>query len=144
MTRRLRAERNKGPDVLKSFRLNRGLQTVVPLLVLLFTGVLLAAGCRTTGALGAPEPLLETATPAGGTSADADAPGATREPASTPVPATHVPPTATATQELARLPESPEVGAVAPSLTLPDLAGHEVTLRGLRGKPVLLNFWASW
>ena len=29
-------------------------------------------------------------------------------------------------------------------LTLKDAAGHKVHLRDLRGKPVLLNFWATW
>jgi hypothetical protein len=33
---------------------------------------------------------------------------------------------------------------LAPDLTLPDLHGNEVTLSDLRGKVVLLNFWATW
>jgi len=32
----------------------------------------------------------------------------------------------------------------APALDLPDLAGRRVRLEDLRGKPVLLNFWAFW
>jgi len=37
-------------------------------------------------------------------------------------------------------------GAAAPKadLTLKDAAGAKVRLRDLRGKPVLLNFWATW
>jgi thiol-disulfide isomerase/thioredoxin len=37
-------------------------------------------------------------------------------------------------------------GAGAPKvdLTLKDAAGAKVRLRDLRGKPVLLNFWATW
>ncbi len=38
----------------------------------------------------------------------------------------------------------PEVGAIAPRFTLPDLNGDEVTLDDYRGKVVLLNFWATW
>jgi len=35
-------------------------------------------------------------------------------------------------------------GGVAPDFTLPDLAGREWTLSGLRGKKVLLIAYASW
>ena len=38
----------------------------------------------------------------------------------------------------------PEIGKLAPDFTLNDLDGQEVSLSGLRGKPVLLNFWATW
>ena len=38
----------------------------------------------------------------------------------------------------------PEVGKTAPDFTLTDLDGKTVTLSGLRGKPVLINFWATW
>jgi thiol-disulfide isomerase/thioredoxin len=42
------------------------------------------------------------------------------------------------------LEESPRVGYLAPPFTGTDLAGKEFTLAGLKGKVVLLNFWASW
>src|SRR5262249_44257408 len=35
-------------------------------------------------------------------------------------------------------------GSVAPTFRLPALAGGEVDLASLRGRPVLLNFWATW
>lgn len=38
----------------------------------------------------------------------------------------------------------PRVGSVAPDFTLHDLAGSPVTLSTLRGKVVLVNFWATW
>ena len=31
-----------------------------------------------------------------------------------------------------------------PALSLPDLEGRAVTLASLRGRPVLVNFWATW
>ena len=38
----------------------------------------------------------------------------------------------------------PLVGSPAPEILLKDLQGHEVRLSDLRGKVVLLNFWATW
>lgn len=38
----------------------------------------------------------------------------------------------------------PEIGKLAPDFTLTSLDGQEVSLSGFRGRPVLLNFWASW
>lgn len=35
-------------------------------------------------------------------------------------------------------------GKPAPSFTLQDLEAHDVTLDSLKGKPVLLSFWATW
>jgi thiol-disulfide isomerase/thioredoxin len=40
--------------------------------------------------------------------------------------------------------EGPAIGKLAPDFTLTGLDGQEVSLGGLRGRPVLLNFWASW
>ncbi len=36
------------------------------------------------------------------------------------------------------------VGQPAPLFTLPDMEGNPVSLRDFRGRPVLLNFWATW
>ena len=36
------------------------------------------------------------------------------------------------------------VGESAPLFTLKDLDGNEVSLSSFKGKPVLLNFWATW
>lgn len=46
-------------------------------------------------------------------------------------------------------PDSPpgpsvQVGSVAPDFTLKTYGGEEVTLSDLRGKVVLINFWATW
>jgi cytochrome c-type biogenesis protein len=37
-----------------------------------------------------------------------------------------------------------QVGKPAPAFTLKDIDGHPVSLSGLKGKPVLINFWATW
>ncbi|HZP25029.1 MAG TPA: TlpA disulfide reductase family protein [Terriglobales bacterium] len=37
----------------------------------------------------------------------------------------------------------PRIGSTAPQLTITD-SQHTVSLEQLRGKPVLLNFWATW
>lgn len=39
---------------------------------------------------------------------------------------------------------APGVGRDAPDFNLPDLAGKDTFLLAFRGKPVLLNIWASW
>ena len=36
------------------------------------------------------------------------------------------------------------IGSAAPELSLPDLNGDTLTLSSLKGKPVLVHFWASW
>ncbi len=40
--------------------------------------------------------------------------------------------------------ESPLLGKPAPDFTLTDLDGNAISLSSLRGKPVVLNFWASY
>lgn len=48
---------------------------------------------------------------------------------------------ATETESGAR---GPEVGSLAPDFNLPNLDGDYTSLNSYRGKPVLLNFWATW
>lgn len=38
----------------------------------------------------------------------------------------------------------PSTGTPVPDFTLRDLSGNEVTLSALAGKPVVINFWATW
>ena len=40
--------------------------------------------------------------------------------------------------------EAPKVGYFAPNFRLASLSGEEISLAGLRGKVVLINFWATW
>jgi peroxiredoxin len=42
------------------------------------------------------------------------------------------------------LPPAPAVGHPAPDITATTLDGETFTLSELRGKPVVLNFWATW
>lgn len=39
---------------------------------------------------------------------------------------------------------APQVGALAPNFTLRDIHGDQVSMTGLRGKNVIINFWATW
>jgi cytochrome c biogenesis protein CcmG/thiol:disulfide interchange protein DsbE len=39
---------------------------------------------------------------------------------------------------------APTLPETAPDFTLTTLTGEKITLSSLRGKPVVLNFWASW
>ena len=36
------------------------------------------------------------------------------------------------------------INAPAPDFTLASITGHQITLSQYRGKPVLVNFWATW
>ena len=38
----------------------------------------------------------------------------------------------------------PQVGSLAPDFNLVNLEGNYISLDSFRGKPVLLNFWATW
>jgi thiol-disulfide isomerase/thioredoxin len=49
-----------------------------------------------------------------------------------------------ADREPQALEEAPALGYLAPDFTLLSLDGQAITLSELRGKPVLLNFWATW
>ena len=42
------------------------------------------------------------------------------------------------------LPLDSNIGQQAPGFILNDLAGNEISLESFIGKPVLLNFWATW
>ena len=40
--------------------------------------------------------------------------------------------------------ESPLIGGPAPPFSLTDIDGRTVRMEELRGKPVVINFWATW
>jgi len=42
------------------------------------------------------------------------------------------------------LPVAARIGDPAPAFTLTDLNGHRLSLGDLHGRPVIVNFWASW
>jgi cytochrome c biogenesis protein CcmG/thiol:disulfide interchange protein DsbE len=54
------------------------------------------------------------------------------------------PPSVSAPAPSAALPPAPKVGSPAPEIGIADLEGSPVTLDSLRGRTVLVNFWASW
>jgi cytochrome c biogenesis protein CcmG/thiol:disulfide interchange protein DsbE len=53
-------------------------------------------------------------------------------------------PTSTPTATPSPTPEGPKNGEPAPDFTLQDLKGRSVQLSSLKGRAVLLNFWATW
>ena len=83
----------------------------------------------------APAPLApDVATPALPTPGASPSPDISASPATSPSPA----PSAAGT------PAAFGVGAPAPALTLPQLGGGTIDLAALRGKPVWVNFMATW
>ncbi len=54
------------------------------------------------------------------------------------------PGSATAAGDDAQMPPSPLLGRPAPSFDLEDTHGHKVSLASYKGRPVLVNFWATW
>ncbi len=47
-------------------------------------------------------------------------------------------------QEQAAQANSPKIGTIAPDITIPDTSGKPFSLSALKGKYVLIDFWASW
>jgi thiol-disulfide isomerase/thioredoxin len=39
---------------------------------------------------------------------------------------------------------APQQGFLAPDFTLSSLAGTDISLSDFKGKPIIINFWASW
>ncbi|GAH56012.1 unnamed protein product, partial [marine sediment metagenome] len=38
----------------------------------------------------------------------------------------------------------PEIGKTAPTFQLKNLSGQTISLGDFQGKPILINFWATW
>ena len=70
-------------------------------------------------------------------------PTATETPEPTPVPTETPVPTAEPTIEPTATP-APVIAWNMPDFTVVDAAGNEVLLSSFGGKPIVLNFWASW
>lgn len=110
----------------------RAHQTRLRITIALAGLALLASGCS------AGEPLV-TATPP--VAANRETPTMPPAPTSTPI---------TSAEEIRQVAaavtasRAPEVGQPAPNFTLTDLDGRAVQLADFRGRPVLLNFFASW
>ncbi|MGY6561643.1 MAG: TlpA family protein disulfide reductase [Luteibaculaceae bacterium] len=50
----------------------------------------------------------------------------------------------TTAQRVADAPTMPKIGEKAPEIVLPGVDGKELKLSSLKGKVVLIDFWASW
>lgn len=96
------------------------------LIVCLLPATLLAAGCDR----GSPEPVQ----------ANAVADNAEAEPPVSPDEAAPAAPAATSAVK----PDYSHVGEAAPTAAFKDAAGKATTLAAFKGKPVLLNLWATW
>jgi hypothetical protein len=126
---------------------------------LLLVGLASVGGCLSPGEQSTPVPVVVNVSPEATASlADPTSAPVTADPPLTATQPLVVSPSATPfdfTQDEPRtgadeppptadLPVAPAPGARAPDFTLADLNGNEVSLSGLRGQAVLLNFWATW
>lgn len=69
----------------------------------------------------------------------------TTQPTTTSTPITTTPTTKTTTPATTTAPAvGIRIGNIATDFQLKDLNGQTVSLSGLRGKPVMFNFWATW
>ena len=72
-------------------------------------------------------------------------PSPTPQPTPSPTPSPTPQPTPSPTPSPTPQPtQGTRVGNLAPDFELPNLNGQSVSLSDFRGKPVLVNFWASW
>src|ERR1700757_1664214 len=53
-------------------------------------------------------------------------------------------PAASPAQPQAKVIAAGEIGSRLPEFSVKDLQGHEISSAGLRGKIVLIDFWATW
>lgn len=108
----------------------------VKLSVIILSGLILLGGCQSvTPALTTPAtqpvstpPASQTVTPATTDTSQA----------ATPKPTTAAPPSPRP------LPIGVSISNIAPDFHLQTLTGDNISLSDFRGKPVLLNFWATW
>jgi thiol-disulfide isomerase/thioredoxin len=110
------------------------------------TALVVLAAC----ALGAPTPVPLQTRPASPTTDESvygpqPAPQAAQPtPAATAMAVSPTPTAPSVNPNQPQRPTVPEVGALAYDVTLDTLNGDQVTLSDLRGKAVMLNFWATW
>lgn len=104
-----------------------------PVIALLLTGCLMIGGCdRQSNTQGqASESVTATAT-------------ASPVAAASPAPCNENVTSSSATPETIGTLKCDHVGESAPDVTFEDPTGAKVTLASFRGKPVLLNLWATW
>jgi len=111
---------------------------LIKLSAIVLLGVLLVSGCQAFTPATEPSPAPATANTSEPATPPTDAPtSSTAQPTLPPPTTTSLPPAPT-------IPVGNQIGNLAPDFQLQTLSGQTVSLSGLRGKPVLINFWATW
>ena len=119
--------------------MGRAIKTMLLITILM----LLLSGCQTSvpptqtpPAVTPPTSQPESVQPAANTSQPAPTTTNASQPAAPPPPVAEPPAPAP--------PIGVSIGNLAPDFQLTTFTGDNISLWGLRGKPVLLNFWATW
>ncbi|MBI2849414.1 MAG: TlpA family protein disulfide reductase [Chloroflexi bacterium] len=121
--------------------------TKAKLLIMLLLAILLISACKSVAPASEQSPPPPAVSQLEPSSIPSSPPAiAPAEPAPTPTPPfpEPTPPPVTAPAPTPVIKEGFNVGNRAIDFELQTLTGDNVSLSGLRGKPVLLNFWATW
>jgi len=119
----------------------RSMVAMILAIIVMSSLLIEVAGCSSV-----PTPPLLTPPPSPETTIQTPNPEPSREPAAANAPTENTPPATPSTEpkQVSAIEVGPQTGKLAPDFNFIDAEGKSVSLSDLRGKSVMLNFWATW